>query len=257
MMDFLRRLAPPRKTDPARAIAVLPSRFDRETPLRVTFGQPRPAEHIDGDGPSLSPDAVSAPGMISAFATRRHPVSDVRPSQAMPLPSGSELRRRGDGKAISPTHAPTGAPDADVAEPEALQDRQGEKKSAQARPAGPEPHGLFVSVPASHSSSRSVGAPPDSRGLSRSVSAPPHSHDSQAVSAPPARLRPELPLSQAVLTQRTLQSREDNQVVHVTIGRIEVIANTAPAPAARRSPTPRRATVPLAEYLRRGNGGRR
>jgi hypothetical protein len=66
-----------------------------------------------------------------------------------------------------------------------------------------------------------------------------------------------LPLSQSILAHRTLQSRDDSQVVHVSIGRIDVVANTAPAPATRRSPTPRQATVTLADYLRGGSGSRR
>ena len=61
------------------------------------------------------------------------------------------------------------------------------------------------------------------------------------------------PLSQAVLAQRAPSSREENHVVHVTIGRIDVVANTAPAPAARTSPAPRQASVSLADYLRKGN----
>jgi hypothetical protein len=66
-----------------------------------------------------------------------------------------------------------------------------------------------------------------------------------------------LPLSESILAQRTLQSRDENHVVHVTIGRIDVVANTAPSPAVRRSPTPRQATVTLADYLRGGNESRR
>jgi hypothetical protein len=65
-----------------------------------------------------------------------------------------------------------------------------------------------------------------------------------------------LPLSQSILAQRTLQSRDDSQVVHVTIGRIDVVANTAPAPAVGRGPTPRQRTATLADYLR-GGGSRR
>jgi hypothetical protein len=60
-----------------------------------------------------------------------------------------------------------------------------------------------------------------------------------------------------MLAQRTLLSRDDSQVVHVTIGRIDVIAHTAPAPAVRRSPTPRQGTVTLADYLRGEDGSRR
>jgi hypothetical protein len=230
MMDFLRRLAPPRETDPARALAVLPPRFASETPLRVTFGQPQPAQRIDEDEASLSPEATSAAAATSTLATPRHPIADVRLSQAAPLPLGSELPRRDNGKVTSPTHAPAETPDVDVAEPLPLQGRQS-VYSERARRTNPELQGLPAALPAS-------------RIL-------------QGVDAPPTQPRPALPLSRAILTQRTLQSQDDNQVVHVTIGRIDVVTNAAPVPAARRSPTPRKATVPLADYLRGGNGGRR
>jgi len=78
----------------------------------------------------------------------------------------------------------------------------------------------------------------------------------RSVAAPAAQTRVSPPLSQSILEQRTLQSRDDSQVVHVSIGRIDVVANTAPAPAVRRSPTPRQ-TVTLADYLRGGDGSRR
>ncbi|UUZ68716.1 hypothetical protein LP416_01880 [Polaromonas sp. P2-4] len=81
----------------------------------------------------------------------------------------------------------------------------------------------------------------------------------QGLTGTSAQARMALPLSQAaqaVLAQRTLASRDESQVVHVTIGRIDVVANTAPAPAPRRSPTPRQGTVTLADYLRGSHGGR-
>lgn len=228
-MDFLRRLAPPRETDATRAVAVLPSRFASESPLRATISQARPAQRPD-DETSLSLDATSPLTATIALAAQRHPVTGVQPSQAAPRPLDIEPTRRDNGKATSPIHAPAEAPDIDVADPRALQDRQG-ANSGRARPAGPELQGLAAALDARH-------------GL-------------QGVAAPPARPRVELPLSQAILAERTLQFRDDSQVVHVTIGRIDVVANAAPAPAVRRSPTPRQATVTLADYLRGGNGGRR
>jgi len=242
MMDFLRRLAPPRETDPARAVAVLPSRFASEMPLRVTVGQPQHVHHVDEDEASLTPETSSVPAVISAFATPRHSVADVRPSQAVLLPLGSELPRRGKKKAISPTPKPAELPNVDAAEPRQWQDQQG-VNSERAQPINPELRVLSVSLPATH--------------VFQSVNAPPDSDGPQMVAAPPAQSRPASPLSQGILTQRTLQSRDDNQVVHVTIGRIDVVASAAPAPAARRSPTSRQATVPLAEYLRGGSGSRR
>ncbi len=267
MMDFLRRLAPPGETDATRAVAVLPSRFAIESPLRATIGQTRPAQRPDDDETSLSLDATSPPAATNALAAQRHPVTGVQPSQrpdddetslsldvtsppaatnalaaqrhpvtgvqpsqAAPRPLGSGPTRRHYGKATSSTHAPAETPDIDVADPRAFQDRHG-ANSERAKPAGPEPQGLAAAL-----------------AVSRNL---------QGVAAPPAQPRGALPLSQSTLAQRTLQSRDDSQVVHVTIGRIDVVANAAPAPAVRRSPTPRQGTVTLADYLRRGNGSRR
>ena len=241
MMDFLRRLAPPRATDATRAVAVLPSRFASENPLQATMGQASPAQRPDDDEASLSPDAASPPAANNTLAAQRPPVASVQPSQATPRPLASEPTRRdnkkatspahvaANGKATSPAYAPAEAPGIHVADPSAFQNRHRENPE-RARPASPEPVSLAATPAATH-------------GL----------HN---VTAPPAQARVALPLSQAILAQRTLESRDDSQVVHVTIGRIDVIANTAPAPAVRRSPAPRQATVTLADYLRGSHGGR-
>ena len=250
MMDFLRRLAPPRETDVTRAVAVLPPRFARESPLRATIGQARPAERPDDDEALLALDATSAPAAyvgsgrgtagditrsldtkmgIDAVTAQQNPVKGIQTSQAVSRPFGIEPTRRDSGKATSPTHTPAEAPDIDVADPRAGQDRHGTNLE-RAKPSRPELQGFVAALMASPSF--------------------------QDIAAAPAQARVALPLSQAILAQRTLQSRDDSQVVHVTIGRIEVIANTAPAPAARRSPTPRQGTVTLADYLRGGKGSR-
>jgi hypothetical protein len=70
-----------------------------------------------------------------------------------------------------------------------------------------------------------------------------------------SRTQPASPLSSAALASRALQPRETNEVIHVSIGRIDGVANTTP-PAPRREPTRRQDTVTLADYLR-GNGARR
>jgi hypothetical protein len=64
-------------------------------------------------------------------------------------------------------------------------------------------------------------------------------------------------LSPAILAERSAYPAEDNQVVHVSIGRIDVVANVAPAPAAPRAQKPRPGSVALADYLRGDNGSRR
>ena len=240
-MDFLRRLAPPRETDATRAVAVLPPRFASGGPLRNTAAQARPAQSPDDDEASLSPDAASPPAANNTLAAQRPPVTSVQPSQATPRPLASEPMRRDNKKTTSPTHvpangkatslayAPAEAPGIHVADPRVVQNRHGENPE-RTRPASPERQDLAAALAASP-------------GL-------------QNVTAPPAQARVALPLSQAILARRTLQSRDDSQVVHVTIGRIDVVANTAPAAAPRRSPAPRQPTVTLADYLRGSHGGR-
>ena len=205
------------------------------------MAQASPAQRPDDDEASLSPDAASPPAANNTLAAQRHPVISVQPSQAAPRPLASEPARRdnekatspphapANGKATSPAHAPAEARGIHVADPRAFQDRHGENPE-RARPASPEPLDLAATPAAAH-------------GL-------------QNATAPSAQASVALPLSQAILAQRTLQSRDDSQVVHVTIGRIDVIANTSPAPAVRRNPTPRQATVTLADYLRGGKGAR-
>jgi hypothetical protein len=183
-MDFLRRLAPRPEGDTTRAVAVLPSRFASESPLRATVGQARPVQRADDDEASLSLDATSPSAATHMLGARRDAGTSVR---------GTDSER--------------------------------------ARSTGPEQQGPATAFAAAHSP--------------------------QGVAAPLVQLGVALPLSRAILAQRTLQSRDDSQEVHVTIGRIEVVANTAPAPAVRRSPTPRQATVTLADYLRGGNESRR
>ena len=244
MMDFLRRLAPPREPDATRAVAVLPSRFTSERPLRATIGQTGPAQRPDDDEALLALDATSAPAAyagsgrgtegdttlsldtklgVDAVTAQQNPVKGIQTSQAVSRPFGIEPTRRDSGKATSPTHAPAEAPDIDVADPRAGQDWHGSNLE-RAKPSRPELQGFVAALVASPSL--------------------------QDVAAPPTQPRTALPLSQAILAQRTLQSRDDRQVVHVTIGRIEVVANTAPAPAVRRSQTPPQGTVTLADYLR-------
>ena len=229
-MDFLRRLAPPREADATRAVAVLPSRFASESPLRATNGQARPAQPPDDDEAALSLDASAAAAATHALASQHPAVTGVQPDQAAPRPIDIRPTHRDKGQATLPIHAPVAALTIDVADPRALQDRR-DANSERARPTSPELPGLAAPLAASP-------------GV-------------QSVAAPPAHPRVALPLSQLILAQRTLQSREDSQVVHVTIGRIDVVANTTPAPAVRRSPTPRQGTVTLADYLRGGNGSRR
>ena len=64
------------------------------------------------------------------------------------------------------------------------------------------------------------------------------------------------PMSEGALATRVTQPEDQQAVVHVTIGRIEVTAVNAPAPAQAASSRPPRNTVSLADYLRNGSGRR-
>ena len=251
-MDFLRRLAPARDTDAARAVAVLPSRFASESPLRATIGQARPAQRAGDDEarfalratigqvrPNQRPrddeatfplDASPAPAAAKALAAQRKPVASVvQPPQTATRPPESGPIPRDDGKAAAWTPAQAEAPQIDAAKPRAFEYRHG-ANSERATPASPKLQGPVTALAVSQG------------------------HESAA--APPAAPRVTLPLSQSILAQRALQSRDDNQVVHVTIGRIDVVANAAPAPAVHRTRAPRQATVTLADYLRGSKGSR-
>lgn len=250
-MDFLRRLAPARETDSARAVAALPSRFASESPLRATSGQDGPAQRAGDeeasfsrratigedwpaqqardDGATFAFDPSSAAAATEALVAQRKPVAGVQPSQAAMRPPESGPIHRDFNQAAALTPAQAEAAQIDAAKPHAFAYRHG-ANSERAAPVVPK--------------------------LQRPVATLAVSQGHESVAPPPAAARVTLPLSQSILAQRALQSRDDNQVVHVTIGRIDVVANTAPAPAARHNPAPRQATVTLADYLRGGHGGR-
>ncbi|HJW11512.1 MAG TPA: hypothetical protein VJ598_06990, partial [Albitalea sp.] len=77
-MDFLRRLAPPRDGDRSRAVAVLPSRFASELPLRSV----------------TSESAASVDDVPVSAAPRRPSALPDRPSKSVAMPA--ELREPSD-----------------------------------------------------------------------------------------------------------------------------------------------------------------
>ena len=70
MMDFLRSLAPSREIDPTRAVAVLPSRFASETPLRAIGGQARLAHPSDETESPVSSDTISESEAVGVSMAR-------------------------------------------------------------------------------------------------------------------------------------------------------------------------------------------
>jgi hypothetical protein len=259
-MDFLRRLVPPRPIDATRAVAVMPSRFASESPLRQTIGHADPVQRLDDNGRPRALDETSAPMQSDAPAVRRHPITPVQTVLHSPRPPDSGPSRRDDGTDRTSTAAPTDAPDVEVASPGALPDQPGGDRRG-ARAASPEFQRLAAARAVSralHDVAATRARPRVELPVSRAIPAvtPAASPGLHGVAAPPP-LPIVSPLSQSILAQRTLQSRHDNQVVHVTIGRIDVVASTAPAPATRRNPTPQQASVTLADYLRGSHGSRR
>ncbi len=245
MMDFLRRLAPLRETDTSRAVAVRPARFAGENPLRSMASQAGSTQRQEDDEVSLSLDATlpkAATRSVAAVNAQRDSVARVTPTPGIARPLDIEPMRRNRDEGASPVHAPINtkatssaqAPASalvmDVANPRTPVDQRG-ANSEHARPRGPEPQAAAAAI----------DAIPKLHGVAKSLF--------------PAHVAS--PLSPSTIAQRAPQPQDDNQVVHVTIGRIDVVANTAPAPTSRRPAVPRQPTVTLADYLRAGTGSRR
>jgi hypothetical protein len=236
MMDFLRRLAPPSDTDATRAVAVMPSRFADQLPLRSTASQPEQLRNADDEGTWPSFDHASEGPRASA--------RPARSSVGLPVDDG--VRVRPQGPASTSTSALAFAQR--LVPAVAIQSREVRTSGDSAlHPTDDRRLADLTAAAAIRSTQARSGV--FSEGPSR---------QGAALVPPTAGQRTgSLPLTQAALAQRTAAPRDDHQVVHVTIGRIDVVATTAPAPAPSRAPAPRQATVSLADYLRSGNGGRR
>ena len=230
MMDFLRRLAPARETDAARAVAVLPSRFAGLHPLQENFDAARSDQRPASDEASPWP-LPGWPPVASPMAAQRQAAAPIQPGQATPIPLAGQSRRSESEQSRSPAAVPAKAPGRPEALPSrAVQDRAGDnvKRFSPAIPQATNPAAaVMTAMPAL-----------------------------QEASAPPARAQETWPLSNASLAQRVSRPNDDGPVVHVTIGRIEVVAHTAAAPVPARGPAPRQPTVTLADYLRGSPGGR-
>jgi hypothetical protein len=221
-MEFLRRLAPSRATDATRAVAVLPSRFSADRPLHAAPGEAAPGAQVREDEPASAADATRMPAQLAPLPSRPPSRAGTQQESSQPTPPDAHPAGRTERPARSAPAPRVGTP--------AFEDRP----TATSMPAGPPAPTPQSAVP--------LVTP--GRGAEPAAPAP----------FEPA---PAAPLSPAILAQRAAHPGEDNQVVHVTIGRIDVVANVAPAPAAARTPKPRSGTVALADYLRGDNGSRR
>jgi hypothetical protein len=224
MRDFLRRLAPRGADDATRAVAVLPSPYTGDAPLRALGDSHVQSRRNDEEATGFATDASFAAEAIDTAPAQSHPVDGSEPLQGEHRVHGAATARQAQGQAASsmPLAFEGNRPGFAADQPRSLKDPTAELDST-SRSAVP-----------NVMSSRMAA-----RGLPSATSSP-----------APARIAQ--PLSPSILAERTRHSRDENQVVHVTIGRIDVVAHTEPAPAVRRNPTPRQPTVTLADYLRGG-----
>jgi hypothetical protein len=230
MMDFLRQLNPARETDAARAVAVLPSRFSGLHPLQGILEHAQPGQSPGDDETSPWPQA-GLPPVARPMAAQRPAAASHRPGQAVPIPLVGETMQGENEKALSPSAITAKSPDApEVPSSRTLQNRAGDN-AERARPASAQATSPVTAV---------LPAIPAF----------------QEASAPPVPAQEAWPLSDASLAQRVPRSQDDSPTVHVTIGRIEVVAHTASAPAPQRGPAPQQPSVTLADYLRGSPGSR-
>lgn len=239
MMPFLQQLAPPDTTQSRRAYALLPARFAQQRPIDDL---PEPA-HLDlaaGAVPTWPEiDWASAaqhrPGPetlagAAAHGQARQTPGDDAPAGKSRYVQGASAQSRTDARPASSTAPSPRAMSAPSLHARPLQDGTERARRDPDTPAAPAAHarGTQLSLP-----------------------------QSSQPSAPLASLRqPAAPLSPATLAQRIVPPNHDEQVVHVTIGRIDVVATTPPAPAAKPARAARQEPTTLADYLRGAGRGR-
>jgi len=230
-MSFLDRLLPPREGDQSRAVAVLPSRFAGLGLLPGPIGPEHAPDDASVDLESMAANPASEP-TPNALTRQRQPAAAVRREPpaaadspidvAAPLLAGEALPLPRSPARAAPSSRNGGAQAPAVAE-------------ASPRLAARE-EGTTVRPPRI-----SINAERGQRG-GPAPAAPSHTSS---------------PLSAASLAHRLARPADEPAVVHVAIGRIEVVANVVPPPAARRGTAPRQPAVALADYLRGEPGGRR
>jgi hypothetical protein len=241
-MDFLRRLATPRESTAGRAVAILPSRYANDRPLRAAPLALSTSEDERQDrGPVVNPPGGEAPA-ADAAAARQTPGAEGVPPQpsartgpARP-PTDSPVAREISSPALEgPPEATAGG--AAVRRPAEATSRDGR---ALRRPAAPRHNESAPSQAALAPREFAVSSAPRRRGAPQAATALPAS----VASAATAAARP-------VLTRRERPPANQPPVIHVTIDRIDVRAPAAPrTPAASATSRAIAASVSLGDYLR-------
>ncbi len=232
MMDFLRRLAPVRSTDATRAVPVVPSRFAYDGAMAVTT--PRPAtgrsQPLENEDSLSVEDSQRDIIQTMSVSSEGHAAERPPPTNSLSSRRGTTASKLEVGAAGSLVQTASQMPVVPVSIPHQWPNQPRVDPLHAARSQASEAGPLL--------NTRRFGPP--------------------SVIAPTTRVPEAAPLSEAAVARRVPQTRVDNEVVHVTIGRIDVVANTLRAPALQStSPVVRQPQVTLSDYLRSGSGGRR
>jgi hypothetical protein len=247
MMDFLRRLAPSREPAAGRAVAVLPSRYASDHPLRAAPSASMTTEDEGAqDFRSPSPHAVAPPAVDSAAAHQTVSTEAALPPPAARTDAGRVPLDRSDSRGISrpPRRGPADGTAFDVAVRRHVEDAQPDDRARE--PAAPRRVEPAPREAAFAAEVLPVSPAPRRRRTPPTSAVLPVSMASAAAGIPhpafPARVR--LPA-------------DPPTVIHVTIDRIDVRAPATPqssaASARSRTSAP---SVSLGDYLRARRPGR-
>ena len=247
MMDFLRRLAPSREPAAGRAVAILPSRYASDRPLRAA---PSASATMEDEGAQdvrrPSPQAVVPPAVDSAAAHQT-----VSTEAALPQPSArTGVARvpldRSDSREMSrpPHEGPADETALGVAVRRRMEDAQPDDRAR--RPAAPRRVEPAPREAAFAAETLPVSPAPRRRSTTPTSAVLPVSVASAATGMPPP-----------VFPARVRLLADPPPVIHVTIDRIDVRAPATPQSSAgsarSRTSAP---SVSLGDYLRARRPGR-
>jgi hypothetical protein len=231
MMEFLKSLAPQRSGDGGRAVALLPPRFAGGGPLQGLLGQPTE--------PDAGVENLLAPGRIPTRALAAPVPQSAQPLRVTARETAAKLAAVPEplaesGNPPSPATAASATGSSFPTRTEGGPTSRGSDPPFFARRASPTAASTPQAAPAA-----THRAGPIARAASRTV----------------------MPLSAASLAERVAKGADTEAAgeppeVHVSIGRIEVIAQVTPrAPAPRTAE--RKPSLTLSDFLRGDSGGHR
>lgn len=294
-MEFLRRLASSRSSSaaPSHATVVVPSRFAADVPLRSVPDLSPGGDAPELDDLSLRPAGDDAGRDAGAPDERARAHRGIRQSvegeQSLDTQDALGWQREQDAQAHRNEQGGLG-----IRAHQARQVHQSHRPD-RAEPAGQQgitPHGLAIRVDRDDTAEGADGVArrarplvvtrqeppeqPEGVGHADAAGRPAHADRSVGsmtgivVTAPTAATvvkpvtrevsiaapRADAPLSAGSLAGRRPAPESESPIVHVTIGRIDVVAQVPPEPS-RRRPSARPPSVALGDYLRGRREGSR